>query len=306
MRKILTIAAALVALAACSPQIYPLYLEVRQPSASGLELNRKSFSIAYAQGPDTLYDRTVASSLARALEEDYFGGEEVVEIYSVPATDSVSLQTMHDLVMDTNTDVVFLLSSHLGEPVISANQAVSGLVSADSAFVCPVSIPVNTSLQVYDSMGKDQVLRYKGNAVLRPNVYNNGTPGAEAMAILARHSLDDKADEMGGRIARRFLSEWRTESFSFYYYENETWYKPLIDLADGKFAAAIDGWAPLARRGNNLSRACASYDIAMALYLMEDYEMAEKWLALADKLETLSLSDGLHKRLDIHLQKSQK
>lgn len=306
MRKTLILAAALVTLAACSPQIYPLYLDVRQPSASGLELNRKSFAIAYSEGPDTLYDRAVASSLARALEADYFGGEEVVDIYRVPDADSVSLQTMHELVMDTNSDVIFLLSSRLGAPVLSANQPVSGAVSADSAFVCPVNIPVNTSLQVYDSMGEDKVLRFKGKAVLRPNVYNNGTPSTEALGTLARHSLDDKADEMGDRISRRFLSEWRTESFSVYYYDTDSWYKPLAHLAEGKFSAAIDGWADLARRGSNLSRACASYDIAMALYLMEDYEMAAKWLEMADKLETLSLSPGLHKRLEIHLQKSQK
>ena len=37
--------AAALLLAACSPQVYPLYLEVRQPSSSGLNLNRKSMSI---------------------------------------------------------------------------------------------------------------------------------------------------------------------------------------------------------------------------------------------------------------------
>lgn len=306
MKKILILAASLLALAACSPQVYPLYLEVRQPSASGLDLNRKSISIVYPESPDTLFDRCAASSFARALEADYFDGNEVVGIYSIPAADTISLETMRTLVMDTNTDVVFLLSSRLGEPVPGANQAVTGSVPLDSAFVCPVAIPVNTTLRVYDSMGEDSVQRFTGSAVMRPNVYNNGVITSDALASLALSSLGGKAEEMGGRISRRFLSQWKNESFSLYYFDSEKWYIPMFDMAEGKFAAAIDGWAPMARSGSAMGKACAAYNIAMALYLMEDYEMSLKWLNLSDKQEDLSLSQGLHKRLEAHLQKSQK
>ena len=99
-------------IAACSPQIYPLYMDVRNPSSSGLNLSRKDISIVYRDGTnpvDSLFDRQAASSLARSLESDYFGGEEKVGIYHLPELDSMSVDLMHSLVMDTGGDVVFVL-----------------------------------------------------------------------------------------------------------------------------------------------------------------------------------------------------
>jgi hypothetical protein len=46
--------------------------------------------------------------------------------------------------------------------------------------------------------------------------------------------------------------------------------------------------------------------MAMAFYLSEDYKMSSRWLDLADRMETLPLSEGLHKRLANHLEKTQK
>lgn len=307
--NILTLAALLLAVVACSPQVYPLYLDVRQPSSSGLDLGRKSISIVYSEGAasrDSLFDRCAASSLARALEADYFGGEEVVGLYHIPSADTVTVELMRSLVMDTNSDVVFYLSSSLDDIIPEVNQPVRGAASPDSAYVCPVNVPVNTTLKVYDSMGDDNVLSFKGNAIMRPLVYNNGMVSDQGFDILALRSLSPKAEEMGERIARRFLSNWKTESFSFYYYEQDAWYKPLESFADGKFTAAVDAWGTLAKRGDALHRASAAFNIAQALYLMEDYEMSARWLDLAEKTENLSLSSGLRKRLNVHLEKFQK
>ncbi len=57
------------------------------------------------------------------------------------------------------------------------------------------------------------------------------------------------------------------------------------------------------KEGSAIKRAAASYNIAMAFYLLEDYEMAAKWLDMADSLENLSLSQGLRKRIKSRLEK---
>ena len=44
------ILAAVLLTAACSPQVYPLYMDVRNPSSSGLNLARKEISIVYRDG----------------------------------------------------------------------------------------------------------------------------------------------------------------------------------------------------------------------------------------------------------------
>lgn len=310
MKRASVLVAALL-LAACSPQVYPLHLEVRQPSASGLDLNRKTMSIVYMDGYnqlDSLFDRSAASALARHLEEDYFGSEEVVDIYHIPSTDSVSVEQMRSLVMDTEKDVVFLMSTHLGEFAPEENQPVSGARSIDSSYVCPVAIPVSTRLMIYDSMGEDKVARFGGNTVLHPMIYNNGVTTAEGLKTLAQLQLDGQAEEVARRISSRFISGWKTESFSFYYFDDlrvDEWVEGLQNVYDSHFAKAIDVWTPLVTKGNTVKRACAAYNIAMAFYLLEDYELSGRWLTLAEKMENLSLAPGLRKRLGAHLEKTQ-
>ena len=310
MRHPWIVAAAALLAAACSPQVYPLYMEVRGPSSSGLTLAGKNVSVVYMDGNnqvDSLFDRQVASSLARSLEADYFDGREQVGIFRTPATDSVSLDLMHSLVMETEGDVVFVLSSSLGLPAPETNQVVPKATSVDSAFVCPVAVPVRTQLYIYDSMGQDKVIPFKGSAVLRPMVYNNGTLTEDGLKSLALRSMAGEADIVGERISTRFLSTWTTETFSFYYWEggwqSDVWIYALANMLDGKIAAAVDQWMPLVKLGNNTSRACACYNIAQAFYLMEDYELSARWLDTAEKLENVSLAPGLRKRLAHHLEK---
>lgn len=305
MKKSSILAAALL-MAACSPQVYPLYLDVRQPSSSGLDLSRKNIAIAYMEGADTLFDRQAASSLARSLEADYFGGQQTIGLYKVPATDSLSLDTMHSLVMDTEGDVVFVMNSKLGEAAPESNQPVRNAASVDSAYVCPVAVPIATSLQIYDSMGEDKILNFKGSTVLRSKVYNSGMLTDDGIKTLARNSMAEQAEEIGERISKRFLSRWKTESFSFYYFDgldSDKWLDALQHAADGEFKKAVDGWTPLVKSGSNVKRACAAYNIAMAFYLLDDYTLSSKWLEYAEKLENVSLGAGLRTRLKSKLEK---
>ena len=297
------------AVSACSPQIYSMYLDVRQPSNSGLTLTGKDVSIVYMDGNnqvDSLFDRQVASSLARQLEDDYFGGKETVGIYRIPSADSVTLEQMHSLVMETEGDVVFLLHSKLGEPTLETNQPVIGASKVDSAFVCPALVPVKMNLEVYDSMGADEVHNYNGSAVLRTLVYNDGILTEDGLKARSLNNMGTQADKVGARVSSRFLSNWITESFSFYYFEpssTDLWIEALLKALDGNFAAAVDKWSLLVKSESAVKRACACFNIAQAFYLMEDYELSARWLSEAEKLENISLAPGLRKRLVAHLQK---
>lgn len=279
-RAIIAIAAALL-LAACSPQVYPLYLEVRQPSSSGFNLNRKSMSIVYMEGNnnlDSLFERRAASAMARSLEEDYFDGEEVVGLYSVPSLDTVTVENMRSLVMDTDKDVVFLLSTQMDVP-------------QDTTVA--MSIPLKARMYVYDSMGEDKVRSFKGSSV---------------MNVARMQDLEEKADEVGQTISGRFLSGWKTESFSYYFFDDfsvDEWVEGIQFANDGAFAKSADVWMTLVKKGSNIKRACAAYNLAMTFYLMEDYEMSAKWLALAEKMEDLALTPGLRTRLNAYLEKTQ-
>ncbi|MBR1698606.1 MAG: hypothetical protein IJ714_02335 [Bacteroidales bacterium] len=297
------------AVSACSPQIYSMYLDVRHPSKSGLTLSGKNISIVYMDGytqVDSLFDRQVASSMARQLEEDYFNGQEKVGIYRIPSADTVTLEKMHSLVMETEGDVVFLLRSKLGEPTLESNRPVSGASSPDSAFVCPAVVPVKTQLDVYDSMGEDKVHHFQGSAVLRARVFNNGILTDDGLKSLSLRSMGAEADKVGERVSTRFLSNWVTESFSFYYVDpssSDIWVEALVKVLDGELTDAVDKWGLLVKSGSAQKRACACYNIAQAFYLMGDYSLSSRWLDEAEKLENISLAPGLRKRLAAHLEK---
>lgn len=278
MKKHFWILAAVLSLAACSPQVYPLHLDVRKPSDAGLTLVGKTATIVYMDGNnavDSLFDRHAGSALARALEADYFGGEEVIGLSRIPTPDSVGVDLMHSLVMETGGDVIFLLSSHVGQLPQSGE----------------ANVPMETTLYVYDSMGEDVVKRYHGTAILDKT---------------SSEELPGQAEEVGNRVFRRFKSNWSTESFSFYYfddYSSEAWFTPLQHAADGEFAKAIQGWEPMVKEGSNLKRACACFNIAQTFYLLGDYALSFRWVEEADKLENLDQSPALRKRLATRLEK---
>ena len=290
-------------MASCSPETLTMNIEMRHPSSSGLDLARKTIAIVYpdASGPDTLFNNAVATGLARSLEADYFGGEEAIHIYKV-APDSVNLDRMHQLVMDTGDDVVFLLDNPVfGEVRMSENASVRNARNVDSAFIATARIPYSTRLFVYDSMEKesDAIHQFSGNSTLRVGVFNNGTTPVEFLQDKAFQSVSNNGENVGAQMSNRFVSTWKTERYSLYYYDD--WDGSWVDAAEHAYRyewdKAIRLWTGLVKTKNYEKRACASYNIALAFYMLGDLNLAEKWLDEADKAYGLSLSPGLRKRI---------
>ena len=302
-RFTLTLGLAALALAACSPQTLTLSVDMRHPSKSGIDLSRKSMSIVYMDDgtADSTFSNGVASSLARSLEEDYFAGREAIGVYKIPA-DSVSLDLMHRLVMDTGDDVVFLLGPPaFGEVALSENAAVKNSVSVDSAFVAQAQIPYNARLFVYDSMDKqDRLQLFRGSSILRTQVFSNGVTASEFLKEKALEAKDLGADLVGKQISNRFVPTWKTEGYSLYYFEgwDEDWIEAISLAYDMNWKAAADIWMKKVNENSYTKRACACYNTALAFYMMGDLNLATKWLDRADQLGMPSLSPGLRKRIE--------
>ena len=302
-RFTLTLGLAALALAACSPQTLTLSVDMRHPSKSGIDLSRKSMSIVYMDDgtADSTFSNGVASSLARSLEEDYFAGREAIGVYKIPA-DSVSLDLMHRLVMDTGDDVVFLLGPPaFGEVALSENAAVRNSVSVDSAFVAQAQIPYNARLFVYDSMDKqDRLQMFRGSSILRTQVFSNGVTASEFLKEKALEAKDLGADLVGKQISNRFVPTWKTEGYTLYYFEgwDEDWIEAISLAYDMNWKAAADIWMKKVNENSYTKRACACYNTALAFYMMGDLNLATKWLDRADQLGAPSLSPGLRKRIE--------
>ena len=302
-RFTLTLGLAALALAACSPQTLTLSVDMRHPSKSGLDLAKKTMSIVYMDNasPDTTFSNGVASSLARSLEEDYFGGNEAIGVYKIP-TDSVSLDLMHRLVIDTGDDVVFLLGPpSFGEVALSENVALQQPVSVDSAFIAQAQIPYAAKLFVYDSMDKEDRLQvFRGNSILRTQVYSSGVTAPEFLKDKALESKELGAELVGKQISNRFVPTWKTEAYSLYYFEgwDDDWVQAAYLASEMEWKKAADIWMKKIGDNSYTKRACACYNTALAFYMMGDLNLATKWLDRADQFGTPSLSPGLRKRIE--------
>ena len=308
-RLILAAAAALL-LTACSPVVYGVYLDVRQPSPSGLKLAGKSMAVVYMDGPekaDSLLAAGASTVFAEALEKDYFGGESVIGMYAFPVADTVSLDAMRSLVMDTGEDVVFLMKSVIDTPVNGKNIPYQKATHPDSAFVYAPKVPINVELYVYDSMGKDEVKSYKGNMLINAAAFNSGIAPQETLDDLIKSKTPNiAAKSVGERMSKHFMSEWATKSFSFYWFDDlhsYEWLTAIEKVEQGKFTEAIKEWEPMVKMKNKYKAAHACYNMAMAFYLLGDMTLASKWLDEADKMENVSLTGKLRRMIINSLQK---
>ena len=263
MKRFVILLAALAV--ACSPQIVTLQVEMRYPSKSGLELSGKTMAVVCMDAADTVINTGLSSGLADALEETYFEGEEIIPVYRIPV-DSVSLEKMHSLVMDTGMDVIFLFDApELGDTLRN-------------------EVPLTVRMYVYDSMEKaDSLRRYAGNAAIERDFAVN-------------------AEKMGKQISRRFTPTWKPENYHLYYYEwGSDWSEALEYASQHKWEEAIELWMKRLDERNPMYSACASYNIAVGYYMLGNPALALKWLDQCEKLDPTQHNATLRRRIEERL-----
>ena len=301
-------ASALLVLASCSPQAFVISPEMRGPSKSGLYLAGKSIGVVYTtdkDSRDTEFNSYLASGFASRLEEDYFGGNQLVELFQMPysaGADYASRDSMVNLVMDTGKDVVFFIDKpELGEAkVLGANKVEGTNLPKDSSYVSVATVPFTTRIYVYDSMGKeDKVLAYSGSKEVSAEIYSDGRQDAAKLARKASTLVAPSAIKAGILAASSFLSTWKPEQFYVIYYDGaeKAWAKGAEYAYNFKWKEAITEWMKLVNHRNAEKRACACYNVALGCFMMGQYNLALEWIDRSDKDEPISLSKHLRTKI---------
>lgn len=290
----------------CSPQYFPIEVEMRYPSSSGLDLAGKSMAVVYVDdgSEQSAFAGGLADGLAKSLETEYFYGEQTIDIFSVSMQEDADYSdrdTLINLIMETGRDVVLLIDrTHFGEAVPGENEAFTGRFSdADSSYVCTVRVPFTMTVHAYDSMNKeDRVLSFSGSGTARALVYNNGQADAAQIVSDVWKFMEPAGERAGHSASGSFLNVWRNESYAVIYYDMSSWDKPSRAVYNYQWKEAIDDWLKLVDTGNEQRRACAEYDIALGCYMLGQYELALRWLDQADADYPISLSGTLRKRIE--------
>lgn len=302
-RLVLT-AGCLSLLAACSPSIYTMAVQMRYPSDSGADFCGKSMAIAYVAGDsvDSLFNAGVSEGLAKSLEGEYFGGEQAIPIYCLPNAGKglyYARDTLRSLVMDSNQDVVFLLDRTDFGSASCGIPKPTGLESPDSLYRIKAQMPVTLHLYTYDSFdARDTVLVYSGAITPTLNFYGNADESEEELAAKTRAAAAEAAvaGSIGQKLGTSFGMNWKVENFSFYYYDSQEWIDALSFAYAFNWQKAIDIWTGLVDAGP-LKKASAAYDIATACFMLQEYDLALSWLDVCDASARFTHSATLRKRV---------
>lgn len=276
MKRFFVLLAAAVLLCSCSPQAYVMLLELRKPSESGLFLDDKSMAVVYLDNGslrDSLFCNCFADGFAQGLESEYFSGRREVAIYDAvkeEGVDYTSKEFLQNLILKLGTDVVFLVDT-------PEYQEVQG-----------DKLKAVATVYAYDSMySKDMVICARRNSLVNSSIEEGSL-------------FPSDAQFMGLQMSKTFLDTWSQEAYSVIYMEgsvNNGWYQ-AIELAEQmKWSDARDIWMNLAQKGSGIQQACASYDVALACFMLREYDLAIEWLDLADEIQPLALSKGLRERI---------
>jgi len=279
MKRIALIIAAAVAAFSCSPLTYPLELQLRTPSVSGLDPSGKTMAVVYLEDGtqrDSLFNNCVADGLAQGLETMYFDSEKALELYDVKLIGNENYtcaDSLRSLVMQTGADVIYLIDS----PVYSGGTA--------------EKVDCRSTVYVYDSMDKrDTVLTVSRSGKVSRDISDSSLFLSDAMY-------------MGLGLSENFKVNWTDARFTLIYFDDleNGWIRALNAIEGSQtpdWAAAISEWTKIFENTSNACRrSCAAYNIAIGCFLEGETALASEWLDLSDSLYPISSSASLRKRI---------
>ncbi|MBR5836232.1 MAG: hypothetical protein IKY66_08755 [Bacteroidales bacterium] len=306
MKKILSILALMAIVISCGPSRHAIHVEMRYPSKSGVDFVGKNIAVVHLENENSYGNSLaegVADGLAYALEQDYETGEGSVGIYRmrmVPGGNYASRDTLVNLLLDTGSDVVFLVDTvYTGVMTLDETSPVAAAASADSSFITTGTLQFKMNLYCLDAMDKNEkVHKYSGSSVAIPFAYSDGSQSAETIKDRAEKSLPDLGFEAGRTIADTFKAQWQHEQYSLMYFDSEKWYLALQYAESYLWKDAMDIWMNQLDTNDLLKRSCAAYNLAVASYMLGDYDLASLWLDRSDEDNKLPHSDTLRSRIN--------
>jgi len=304
MRKLFLLISVLIAVVSCGPSTYSLAIDTRKPSSSGMNLAGKSMSVVYLSDgtvADSLFQATLAEGFASAVESDLFNGEPSIDMYSmkvVPGANYSSRDTLVNLLMDTGTDVVFLFDkTSFSIPEIVSSSA-SGKNNPDSAVITKVVLPYEITMFSYDACDKrDASFTFSGKSQARLTLFTSGNETGESLVKKAVSSASAPALSTGMKIASSYLPQWKTEGFTLYYYDADNWIQALFFAEAFLWERAMICWMKELDTNNLQKRSSAEYNMSVACFMLEKYDLALEWLDRSDADYPTPLSDGMRKRI---------
>lgn len=324
MRRLVVIFLGAIIMASCAPSARFFNVDVRDHDALNLRLEKRPVAVLSVYGNvhgvvnkmDSINVSTTAIALAERLEENYSINRGDVNVYSVFSRDlkedvfishgygtSKKAMGREDHIVDTTyiqslmlkTGAhVFVSVSDVGLCDYSVKQN-SVMGEYDNA---TVAVPYLAGMRVFDAI-KNKYLysRYWISDTIYMKVPMSVVKEDKVGSTILVNQTDI-FQKIGGQLAARISPKWVTQERMLITFEGESaWNAPYLMAEDFRWKEAVEAWMELAKSENPKRAAYAAFNIAVGCEMMEQFDLAVKWIEFSIKKyrfpEAVDLRDHL-------------
>ncbi|MDD3274039.1 MAG: DUF6340 family protein, partial [Bacteroidales bacterium] len=125
----------------------------------------------------------------------------------------------------------------------------------------------------------------------------------EVVASRLYSSMYDISKKLGSSFSSRFFDEWIPVERYLYTFNSSPWADAFRLSQEFKWKEALDIWMTLTDEATPVKRASAAFNIAVALEMMEQYDLAFEWLNVAESNYLLKGIPGYKSILEEKIEK---
>jgi tetratricopeptide (TPR) repeat protein len=289
----------------CAPQINYLSVDVRKNAELNIPVGNKScaiFSVAANAKHDSIRVANVAIGFAEQLEADKNIESGKMPVYSIGAENywisDANGQMVADkeyvraLAADSDAELLFFINK------IKYQQYTVQKVSGYSGYegfnvVLPYMVGLDlfdgaNAKQLHSSMQNDSLFLFVDSSVSENNVGG----------VIAK-KLPDISRRIGAELAKSLSPQWVTQQrILMTYAGNSDWEEAYALAEEFQWKEAIEKWMEFSDSKDAKKAAFASYNIAVGCEMLEQFDLAVKWLDYSMSLFPMKETEIYRRQLD--------
>ena len=286
--KLLYLLNAVILTASCSPSLYELAVDVRQPaSVSIANIEDKSIAVyvaaeeTSAEEDDASLPIRFASGLAAGFEKNLGLEEGAVYVYNHYPERGASPYVMdyiQSLSRQADSDMLILV-----ENVQVSDFTLMDNIAATSQSVQYMHALFESNFSVYDGITAEQITQKTIKDTVYLEVLSNNSTTRSSRTGGVEVAVNAIASRIGGDVADIFFTGWKRESRYLYVY-NSLWRSAFNYARAFEWDRAIAVWTAELTRNGGYKAACAAINIAVGCEMTGRADLALEWLNAAEKM----------------------
>jgi len=288
-------------LSACGPYLTYLSVDVKQPSKMQINFERP-FSVI-AETSDNVTDSTFLSNIgigiAENLEKENQLEEHQIQVFSVKDT-NVDLDNRNDLIYlssQSNSELMLLLDNYKSYGFSVYQKEVDTYNAVENQIETTVLMPYKSRIRIYDVVKDTMVYQEARLDTLAWTIFGQTKIDKIKALQLIQSKIPVVCKNVGAKVIKNIVPKWKTETRYLYYYNKGLWYDAKSYAYKFQWGKAMDIWMKYAESKDIIEASCASYNMALACEMTQQYDIAIEWLDLSDSYYKLDTSNILRKIL---------